>query len=137
MIGLTRVEIKDYKLWMREIFGIDAKEIESWETSGELDFTDLLDNKLQNIDLEKLPFEISHKKHTSDKQVVCKSPFEHAHIAWNGNVLFCTDFYDFSAGNVKEDTLENIFFNERSETFRREIENNSCSSCNHCSWRMS
>ena len=137
MIGLTLDEIENYKMWMKSTFGIDAKEIEAWETSGNIDFTKLLGDRLQHINLDDVPFEISHKKHTDDKKIICKSPFSHAHIAWNGNVLFCTDFYDFSAGNVKEETLENIFSNEKSEMFRREIENSNCITCNHCSWRMS
>lgn len=65
----------------------------------------------------------------------CQSPFKHVHIAWNGNVLYCTDFYDFFAGNVKEEKLIEIYNNKLSEKFREEISKNRCVTCKHCSWR--
>lgn len=137
MIGLKKDEVEGYKLWMKESFGIIAKEIESWETDENTKFTYELTQKLNRIDKVKYPFTITHKQHADNPEITCKSPFNHAHIAWNGNVLFCTDFYDFSAGNVKSDTLEDIFLNEKSDRFRHEIEKNNCPTCRHCSWRMS
>ena len=137
MIGLDKGEIAEYKAWMLSAFGINATEIDSWEASGKIDFSAELTEKLAGINKADYPFEIIHKEHTKSGDFVCKSPYCHAHIAWNGNVLFCTDFYDFSAGNVKCDTLFSIFANEKSESFRREIEKNNCPTCRHCSWRMS
>ena len=67
----------------------------------------------------------------------CRSPFSHIHIAWNGNVLYCTDFYDFSAGNVRKEPLMDIFESEYSEKFRKEIARGHCTACNHCSWKNS
>jgi len=135
MIGLRREEVEQYKQWMKTTFDIDAKEIDSWETGEKINFEKELTEKLKEIAEEEFLFTITYKQHTDNPEIVCKSPFNHAHIAWNGNVLFCTDFYDFSAGNVKSDTLVSIFFNEKSEKFRTEIQKNRCSTCSHCSWR--
>lgn len=135
MIGLKKDEVTEYKIWLKSSFDIDAKEIDSWEADEKINFSHELTQKLNGIDEADYPFAITHKQHTDNPEIICKSPFNHAHIAWNGNVLFCTDFYDFSAGNVKEKTLESVFLNEKSEKFRTEIVENRCSTCKHCSWR--
>lgn len=125
MIGLTAEEIKQYKQWMKNTFDITAQNIDSWQNDSLF--------RTDKIITGKHGYEIEHKTHTREEY--CKSPFYHAHIAWNGNVLYCTDFYDFSAGNVKTDTLERIFINEASERFREEIKKGKCVTCNHCSWK--
>lgn len=125
MIGLDENEIQEYKSWMKNTFDIEAHDIESWKNEELF--------KMRDIKTINYGYEIEHKKHTSDGH--CKSPFNHVHIAWNGNVLYCTDFYDFSAGNVKNEKLEDIFENQRSELFRREIADGKCVVCKHCSWR--
>ena len=131
MIGLSRDEIEEYKKWMKDAFDISATDINSWENNELKVFNDEVDRHLDT----NYGYRIEHKTHTSDCSMVCKSAYNHPHIAWNGNVLYCTDFYDFSAGNVKTDTLENIFNNEKSERYRSEIADGKCPSCNHCSWR--
>lgn len=136
MIGLKRDEIEEYKRWLKTAFDIEAKEIDSWENNDKINFTTELTEKLREIDESEYPFQITHKQHTDNPEIICSSPFKHAHIAWNGNVLFCTDFYDFSAGNVREETLQSIFQNERSEKYRQEIQNHNCPTCKHCSWRI-
>lgn len=125
MIGLSSGEISEYKAWLKSVFNTDARDIDSWQNESLF--------KADNIVTGKHSYEICHKTHTNEGH--CKSPFNHIHIAWNGNVLYCTDFYDFSAGNVKENTIENIFLNEKSEKYRQEILNGRCVTCNHCSWK--
>ena len=82
------------------------------------------------------PFKVRYMPHGIFKdEEFCRSAFNHAHVAWNGNVLYCTDFYDFSAGNVKEGNIIDIFNNGISEKFRKEISSGNCITCKHCSWR--
>ncbi len=125
MIGFTADEIQEYKSWLKSVFDITAHDIDSWRNDNLF--------KAENIAFGNHSYEIEHKKHNKDGH--CHSPFNHAHIAWNGNVLYCTDFYDFSAGNVKDDSLISIFNNEKSERYRAEIQAGNCPTCNHCSWR--
>ena len=133
MIGLTSAEVRDYKQWMKSAFNIDAVDINSWENNElEIFDTELL---LEKTDIKKYGFKISCKRHRRETDEYCMSSFRHAHIAWNGNVLYCTDFYDFSAGNVKENSLEKIFFNDMSEKYREEIMSGKCAACKNCSWR--
>ena len=126
MIGLSSAEVSAYKTWMKEEFDITARYIDSWENNSL--FTE------GDIETGRYSYEIVRKAHKDSG--VCTSPFSHLHITWCGDVMYCTDFYDFSAGNVKEDALENIFLNEKSEKFRQEIEKGRCATCNHCSWRL-
>ena len=135
MIGLTAEEVKAYKDWLKRDFGIDDSYIDSWETEDKINFSNEIEKTLAKCDLSKLDFSVVHKKHIADKETICLSPFTHPHIAWNGNVHYCTDFYGFSAGNIRSDSLENIFYNDKSERFRRAVLNSACPSCNHCSWR--
>lgn len=131
MIGLSAAEIAEYKLWMKSAFGINAVDIDSWENNSLVRYGDEIDSCIS----ENYGYRIEHKKHICDDAVHCKSAFCHMHIAWNGNVLYCTDFYDFSAGNVKNSKLIDIFNNELSEKYREEITAGNCSTCRHCSWR--
>ena len=65
----------------------------------------------------------------------CLSPNKHIHINWNGNVTFCTDFYDYSIGNVRNQTLQEIWTGEEADDFRTKIANDGYKNCGHCSWR--
>ena len=127
MIGLSSEEIEQYVKWLKCDFNIEAKEIYSWENNGIVKRNILYDD-IHN-------YEILVRKHIDNNNIICKSPFNHIHITWNGNVMYCTDFYDFTSGNVRDDDLESIFLNEKSEKFRQAILNNKCVSCAHCSWR--
>ena len=138
MIVLDDDEISQYKKWMKDCFDINASEIESWK--GHIDNSEKINAKkqemLKNIKENNYSKPIKYLPHT-EGDIYCQSPFLHMHIAWNGNVLYCTDFYDFSAGNVREDNVISIFNNSRSEKFREEIKNGHSAACKHCSWRNS
>lgn len=122
LIALNKDEINCYKAWMRDSFGITATDIDSW--LGEA-YTPKI------VSLPKNVIFIPH----GDDNASCLSAYKHIHIAWNGNLIYCTDFYDFSAGNVRENSVEEIFTNELSEKFRKEILAGKCPACNHCSWK--
>jgi MoaA/NifB/PqqE/SkfB family radical SAM enzyme len=73
------------------------------------------------------------------KQVkFCTDPFKIQVIYWNGNVgLCCWDYDNFvQLGNVREDTLYNVYNNENFETVRRAMCKKGYSRinpCNRCS----
>ena len=135
MITLSKQEACDYKQWMQNCFGISATEIDSWIGDAPQNVQDK-EAALQTVLSKKYPKPVRYLPHGVE-QKHCNSPFSHMHIAWNGNVLYCTDFYDFSAGNVKESPLMEIFENERSRKYREEIKTGNCATCRHCSWRNS
>lgn len=135
-IALSPGEIDAYKRWLSEHFHQRAEEITAWEGTlpdasghGRV-IRELLEN-------HSWPFTVTYLPHGEVWGKTCDSPKHHAHIAWNGNVLFCTDFYDFSPGNVREKPLAEILQNDLSERFAAEIAKGACPTCEHCSWRGS
>lgn len=136
MIAFSGDEIKRYKAWLLDAFGRRAKEIDAWENDPGADFWEKQSAALKELSQNAYPFPVVFLPHGADaRQGFCLSPFRHAHIAWNGEVMFCTDFYDFSAGNVKKESLSAIFENEQSEKFRSEIAGGKCAACERCSWK--
>lgn len=133
LICFDVTEIAAYKKWMKNTFGVEAKDIDSWQGTDKRSFSDALKMILQGE--KKYHYHIEHKIHTSNKDIFCVSPFRHMHITWNGAVTYCTDFYDFTAGNVKDSSVEEIFFNELSEKYCESVKQGNCVLCNHCSWR--
>ena len=122
LIALNKDEVELYKEWMKNAFDIDATEIESWQGEGYVPETG------------NLPKNVTFIPH-GDEKASCLSAYHHVHVAWNGNVLYCTDFYDFSAGNIRDSSVIDIFNNELSEKYRTEIAKGNCPTCNHCSWK--
>ncbi len=131
MIFLSKEEVSAYKRWMEECFGTVATEIDSWVNEPVEE--EKKRAALEKIGKRKYPKNVAYLPHGKEG-TFCRSPFSHIHVAWNGNVMYCTDFYDFSAGNVKEDSLISIFHNSKSEKFREEIRKGNCVACDHCSW---
>jgi len=139
MIALSREEIQSYKEWMLEQFQTEAIEIDAWVIPDGADAQTTAHTHSwyeEWLELHPSPFPIQHLPHGAQtNRYYCLSPFRHIHIAWNGNVNFCTDFTDFSAGNVKQEDLTDIFNGERAAKFMTEIFNGRCITCEHCSWR--
>lgn len=65
----------------------------------------------------------------------CGSPWRHAHVTWNGAVTFCTDYYDYSIGNVRQHSLKTLWKNEKANAFRQLVQQGGRPECTHCSWR--
>lgn len=136
MIYLSCEEVASYHKWLKACFGYEAREINSWQTDMPEDYSIKKAEALKRVEAERFSFPVRHLAHGSDAlNEHCLSPFRHIHVTWNGNVMYCTDFYDFYAGNVTKDDVMDIFDNQFSEKFRNEILKGRCPSCNHCSWR--
>lgn len=135
MICLTDEETKRYAKWLENEFGKKAEEIFSWRLEKTVQSAKTK-KRIEEALKGSYPFSVKHMAHGKNALLkTCLSPYRHAHIAWNGDVLYCTDFYDFSAGNVKEEDLISIFNNSASEKFRNEVSCGNCVTCEHCSWR--
>lgn len=136
MIYMTEAETDAYCRWLKNCFNICASEIYSWQTDVPAGFEQKKRMALGEMKKRSYPFKVRYMPHGSAAaREYCLAPFRHLHVAWNGNVLYCTDFYDFCAGNVKEEDIIDIFNNPASERYRKEIVAGSCPTCNHCSWR--
>lgn len=136
MIALTPEEIASYSSWLEREFHQQAHEIASWE--GDCFPDPHRWEKIRAVLATRQDaFTVGYKPHGDACGRQCTSALHHAHVTWKGNVTFCTDFYDFSAGNVHDSPLPDIFENETSRHFREEIEKGHCATCGHCSWRNS
>ena len=135
MIVLNGREIGEYKAVMEREFSIEAEAVESWRQSGEGDS----EMEKAGFRLEEPgthAFKVRYLPHVRSGEIVrpCLSPWRHLHIMWNGETSFCTDFTDFSMGNVREQPLEALFRGEQAEKFRKLVENGRNPACRHCSW---
>ncbi len=131
-IRLDKNEAEEYKKWMAESFDICATEIDSWIAQMPADYEDRKAAALARVRAEAYKIPVTYIPHRFCGET-CLSPFKHIHISWNGNVMYCTDFYDFSAGNVKNEKVTDIFRNDITKKFREELHKNPA--CKHCSWR--
>ena len=133
MIALSEDEVNQYALWLKSSFGMEAKEIYSWKQQFTQEYFEKRDKALKAVLKKKYPFPVMYLPHGGNSEC-CRSALKHIHVAWNGNVLYCTDFYDFSAGNVRNGDVIDIFNNELSDKFRKAIKSGGCPACRHCSW---
>ena len=133
-IRVSQEEAEEYKKWMKSCFGMQATEIDSWITELPSDYEANKIQAIDNIKNSQHKIKVSYIPHGVE-DCVCMSANKHIHISWNGSVLYCTDFYDFSAGNVKKSHIDEIFNNEFSELYRKNVKDNPL--CKHCSWKTS
>lgn len=136
MIALSAEEIGGYRTWLKAKFGMEAREIFSWQKELPPDFAERREHALAAVAKKAYGFPVIHLPHgAAAAEKFCLSSFRHLHVTWNGEVMYCTDFYDFSAGNVRGNDLIDIFNNELSDRFRAEIVEGNCLTCNHCAWK--
>ena len=133
-IRVSEKEAEEYKKWMKKCFDIDAVEIDSWITELPDDYETKKTLAIDSVKEKDYTIKVRYLPHDV-QDCVCMSANKHMHISWNGNVLYCTDFYDFSAGNVKKSHIDEIFKNEISEAYRNNVADNPA--CKHCSWKSS
>ena len=133
-IRVSKEEADEYKKWMKDCFNIKATEIDTWISQLPDDYEEKKEKAIREIKAKKFKIDVNYLPHNNE-DCVCMSANKHIHVSWKGNVLYCTDFYDFNAGNVKEQHIDLIFNNEISEAYRNNVKNNP--TCKHCSWRPS
>ena len=137
MIVLTSCEIQQYQSWLKNVFNLYATDITSWQVQEQLSHRSH-EWYMEWIQKHRFPFHVTHLPHgVQTGRDYCLSPFRHVHIAWDGSVGFCTDFSDFSVGNVRRTDLVELFHSEAARSFSQEIRYGNCITCEHCSWRNS
>lgn len=137
MIALSPGEAQGYRDWLRDTFGQPAPGIDAWTANTP-------PKRMPHRWYEQwlaghpYPFPVRHLPHGREAlRPFCLSPSRHLHVAWDGEVGFCTDFTDFSLGNVRNTPLETLFVSERAERFARQARQGRCPACEHCSWKNS
>jgi len=67
-------------------------------------------------------------------KTICHAPFRRANILPDGGVSFCVDFPDVIIGNIKENSLRNIWYSPRADKFRALIGKRLLPVCYRCCW---
>ena len=131
-------EVAEYRKWLTATFQTDDPTIEVWKRDDDAAYRAVLEHALSELRREiaegRYPCRIEISTHLAEGDP-CLAPFRRVHIKYNGDLLFCTDFYGFTAGNVMRNSIGELFLGRRAELFRREIEAGRNPLCRHCSWR--
>ena len=135
LIYLNGKEIEDFRRYSREHFGCDCPELEGWRRDDDHDYLARLSKSVAAFERRQNGIAASFTPHTRQK-ACCRQPWKRIHVRHDGDVGFCTDFFSFSAGNLREKSLVEIFHGERAELFRQAVEAGALSTCDHCPWRL-
>ncbi len=137
LMYFSRAEIDAYRAWLRWEFQTDDPTIEVWHREDDSDYRRKLESALIEVrrraDAGDYPCPVFINPHGGGEH--CLAPFRRAHIKYDGRVLFCTDFYGFDAGNIRNASLTDIFYGKKAEHYRREIIAGNNPLCAHCSWK--
>ena len=101
-----------------------------WRLNADPDYPERLKETVEGLRKQKFPLPVEFQPHFPSGQ--CREPFRHLHIGSDGETSFCTDFTHYTLGNVRRQTLKEIFEGEAAERFRQHGNQPFCS---HCSWK--
>ncbi|MDD3154849.1 MAG: radical SAM protein [Victivallaceae bacterium] len=135
LMYLTEQEIAAYRALLRDTFGCDDPSIEVWRRDEDADYRRKVTLAIERIARRRYACPVAFNCYGGS--LICRAPWERVHIKYDGSVLFCTDYYGFSAGSVKESSLEEILASPRAEKFRKAVREGKFPPCGHCSWRNS
>ena len=139
LMYLSQAEIQAYRDFSLRTFGCDYPELEAWRRDADSDYLARLEEELVKIRETKYPVPVEFTGHVYPRLTEappCEAPLCRVHIRHDGAVGFCTDYFGFSAGNIVEQPLEEIFQGERAELFRAAVRENALPTCRHCPWRL-
>ncbi|MFT5206903.1 MAG: MoaA/NifB/PqqE/SkfB family radical SAM enzyme [Candidatus Omnitrophota bacterium] len=71
-------------------------------------------------------------KHASDSRPKCMHPYAFAQLQPNGDAVFCCAQPDYNIGNIKTNSLEHIWSNQRSTQWRDFLQKKLFPSCKRC-----
>lgn len=76
------------------------------------------------------PRDYFQKGHFPGMKINCRSPFKYVRILYNGDVELC---YKHAIGNIYEDTLFDIWFGEKAQSYRASVKEDPsiCQSCDY------
>lgn len=66
------------------------------------------------------------------KRKICYAPFNNLHFQINGNVSACSFNYDFIIGDINKNSINEIWFGDKANEFRRKLSNYNFEMCKSC-----
>lgn len=139
LMYLSSQEIAEYRKFSIENFGRDYAELSAWERNDGEVYQQKICKGLEVFQSRNYPIPVRFTPHALDNYLnekSCDAAWNRVHIRHDGEVGFCTDYFSFSAGNVKEKPLAEIFYSAEAEKFRNAVSENKLAICRHCPWRL-
>lgn len=103
---------------------------EKWHGNDCPDYPSRLRTTVEKLKRREYPVPVEFQPHFEGG--ICREPYRHLHIGSDGETSFCTDFTNYTLGNVKRQSLKSIFEGEKAEQLRQ---NGNSPFCSHCSWK--
>ncbi len=140
LMYLNSKEIEEYQELSRKYFKCEYAGLQSWHREDDGEYLKELFRQIELVKRENYSVPVNftpHKYHVEQAETPhCEAPFNRIHVQYDGEVGFCTDYFGFSAGNLLKNSLEEIFFGEKVQTYRRMISDDKLPICRHCPWRL-
>ena len=139
LMYLSSNEIKEFRNYCRTHFLCDYEQLQVWQRDDDREYLKLLRRELDILQTQQYPIPVTFTPHRYPAMEAelphCEAPWTRVHIRYDGEVGFCTDYFNFSAGNVMETSLHEIFYGQKAELFRKAVAQNQLATCDHCPWR--
>ena len=139
LMYLTPEEVARYRSYSMEHFNCDYPELSGWERSDDAIYREKLDKFALEIREKSYPVPVTFTPHAywfDPDADPCSCQDKRIHIRHDGNVGFCTDYFGFSAGNVKDNSIKEIVTSHRAQLFHQAVEEGKLAICSHCPWRL-
>ncbi len=139
LLYLSREEIAEYRRFSRLAFGRDYPEIAAWERDDDREYLANWRRGRRETALRHYPVPVRVAPLLYPEAAsapCCTAPWHRVHIRHDGEVGFCTDYFGFSAGNIRHRTLVDILAGEAAKRFRRAVREQRLPCCRHCPWRL-
>ena len=139
LMYFSSAEIEKYRRFSLENFGTDYPELTGWCRDDDASYRQKLNAMLREFEKTTYPISVKFTPHAywfgMDSEG-CQKQLERIHIRHDGELGFCTDYFGFSAGNVKNAPLIDLLTNERSSIFKSAARDHQLPVCDHCPWRL-
>ena len=139
LMYLTPDEVARYRSYSMENFGCDYPELSGWERSDDAIYREKLNKFASEIREKSYPVPVIFTPHAywfDPDAEPCSCQDKRIHIRHDGNIGFCTDYFGFSAGNVKDNSIKEILASPRAKLFHQAVKEGKISICSHCPWRL-
>lgn len=139
LMYLNEDEISEYRTYSIEHFNCDYPELAGWKRNNDSSYREKLNITARKIKEYNYPIPVTFTPHAywfDQNAKHCSCQEKRIHIRHDGNVGFCTDYFGFSAGNVKEKSLKEILSSPRAQLFHQAVNENKLPICDHCPWRL-
>ena len=138
LMYLSEKEMSSYRSYSCKNWQQDYPELTAWHREDDAAYLAELEKEIAIVRQTTYPIPVRftpHRYPLMDEVPPCHAPWYRVHVRHDGEVGFCTDYFGFSAGNVTQNTLREIFYGERAALYRKAVEENALATCDHCPWR--